>query len=92
MCGCHSWNQVEIQVELEELGAGQEQVEMFDLDPSDTIVGQEQSNDPADEEGGASEDGGDDFSVIYLRRWVVWIATMHRPCIPTRPRLHNRDG
>ena len=35
---------------------------MFDLDPSDTIVGQEQSNDPADEEGGASEDGGDDFS------------------------------
>ena len=53
-------SQVEIQVELEELEAGQEQPEIFDLDPFDTIVGQEQSNDPEDDEG--SEDGGDNFS------------------------------
>ena len=35
---------------------------MFYLDPFDTIVGQEPSNDPTSEEDGASEDGGDSFS------------------------------
>ena len=54
--------QVEIQVELEELEAGQEQVEVFDLDPFDTVVGQETSNDLEDEDDDGSEDGGDDFS------------------------------
>ena len=54
--------QVEIQVELEELEAGQEQVEVFDLDPFDTVVGQEPSNDLEDEDDDGSEDGGDDFS------------------------------
>ncbi|KAF8260618.1 RNA polymerase I-specific transcription initiation factor RRN3 [Lactarius quietus] len=53
---------VEIQVELEELEAGQEQPEVFDLDPFDTIVGQETANDPEDEYDDGSEDGGDDFS------------------------------
>ena len=56
-----SWNlQVEIQVELEELEAGQEQTEVFDLDPFDTVVGQEPPDEDEDEDG--SEDGGDDFS------------------------------
>jgi RNA polymerase I-specific transcription initiation factor RRN3 len=54
------YTQVEIQVELEELEAGQEHAEVFDLDPFDTIVGQE-SIDPAEDDDG-SEDGGDDFS------------------------------
>lgn len=52
---------MEIQVELEELeasGAAQEQADLFDLDPFDTVVGQEQSSD--DEDG--SEEGVDDFS------------------------------
>jgi RNA polymerase I-specific transcription initiation factor RRN3 len=53
--------QVEIQVELEELEAGQEQAEVFDLDPFDTVVGQEPPNEDEDDDDGA-EDGGDDFS------------------------------
>ncbi|KAI9457001.1 RNA polymerase I-specific transcription initiation factor RRN3 [Lactarius psammicola] len=54
---------VEIQVELEELEAGQEQAEIFDFDPFDTVVGQELSNDPGeDEDDDGSEDGGDNFS------------------------------
>jgi RNA polymerase I-specific transcription initiation factor RRN3 len=51
---------VEIQVELEELEAGQEQAEVFDLDPFDTVVGQEAPNEDEDDDG--SEEGGDDFS------------------------------
>ena len=56
--------QVEIQVELEELeasGAAQEQADLFDLDPFDTVVGQEQSNDPTEDADG-SEEGSDGFS------------------------------
>jgi RNA polymerase I-specific transcription initiation factor RRN3 len=53
--------QVEIQVELEELEAEQEQADLFDLDPFDTVVGQEQSNDPAEDADG-SEEGSDGFS------------------------------
>ena len=56
--------QVEIQVEIEELEisrAGQEQAELFDLDPFDTVVGQEQLSDPAENDDG-SELGVDDFS------------------------------
>ncbi|KAI9457292.1 RNA polymerase I-specific transcription initiation factor RRN3 [Russula earlei] len=55
---------VEIQVELEELeasGATQEQAELFDLDPFDIVVGQEQLSDTAEDEEG-SEDGIDGFS------------------------------
>ncbi|KAI0252066.1 RNA polymerase I-specific transcription initiation factor RRN3 [Lactifluus subvellereus] len=55
---------VEIQVELEELeasGAAQEQADLFDLDPFDTVVGQEQSSDLAEDDNG-SEESGDDFS------------------------------
>ena len=53
--------QVEIQVEFEELeafGAAQEQADLFDLDPFDTVVGQEQLDEGDDE----SEDGIDNFS------------------------------
>jgi RNA polymerase I-specific transcription initiation factor RRN3 len=56
--------QVEIQVELEELeasGAAQEQAELFDLDPFDTVVGQEQLSDPVEDDNG-SDAGADDFS------------------------------
>jgi RNA polymerase I-specific transcription initiation factor RRN3 len=56
--------QVEIQVELEELeasGAAQEQADLFDLDPFDTVVGQEQSSDPTEDDDG-SEEGADAFS------------------------------
>ncbi|KAH9959855.1 RNA polymerase I-specific transcription initiation factor RRN3 [Russula dissimulans] len=55
---------VEIQVELEELeasGAAQEQAELFDLDPFDVVVGQEQLSDTAEDDDG-SEDGIDAFS------------------------------
>ncbi|KAH9967034.1 RNA polymerase I-specific transcription initiation factor RRN3 [Lactifluus volemus] len=55
---------VEIQVELEELeasGSAQEQADLFDLDPFDTVVGQEQSNDPGEDADG-SEEGSDGFS------------------------------
>ena len=57
-------SKVEIQVELEELETGQEQSEIFDLDPFDTIVGQESSNEPGedDDDDDGSEDGGDNFS------------------------------
>ena len=57
-------SKVEIQVELEELETGQEQTEIFDLDPFDTIVGQESSNEPGedDDDDDGSEDGGDNFS------------------------------
>ena len=53
--------QVEIQVEFEELeasGAAHEQADLFDLDPFDTVVGQEQLSEGDDE----SEDGIDNFS------------------------------
>ncbi|KAI9434445.1 RNA polymerase I-specific transcription initiation factor RRN3 [Lactarius indigo] len=57
---------VEIQVELEELEAGQEQAEVFDFDPFDTVVGQELPNNPGedddDDDDDGSEDGGDNFS------------------------------
>ncbi|KAH9174603.1 RNA polymerase I-specific transcription initiation factor RRN3 [Lactarius sanguifluus] len=54
---------VEIQVELEELEAVQEQAEVFDFDPFDTVVGQEPPNDPGeDEDDDGSDDGGDNFS------------------------------
>ncbi|KAH9055594.1 RNA polymerase I-specific transcription initiation factor RRN3 [Lactarius vividus] len=54
---------VEIQVELEELEAGQEQAEVFDFDPFDTVVGQEPPNDLGEEDDDdGSEDGGDNFS------------------------------
>jgi RNA polymerase I-specific transcription initiation factor RRN3 len=46
---------------LEATGAAQEQAELFDLDPFDTVVGQEQLSDPAEDDNG-SEAGGDDFS------------------------------
>ena len=52
---------MEIQVEFEELeasGAAQEQADLFDLDPFDTVVGQEQLSDDQD----GSEEGVDDFS------------------------------
>ena len=57
-------SKVEIQVELEELETGQEQTEIFDLDPFDTIVGQQSSNEPGedDDDDDGSEDGGDNFS------------------------------
>lgn len=56
--------QVEIQVEIEELetsGAAQEQTELFDLDPFDVVVGQEQPSNLAEDDNG-SEDVLDDFS------------------------------
>ncbi|KAI1796147.1 RNA polymerase I-specific transcription initiation factor RRN3 [Ganoderma leucocontextum] len=54
---------VEIQVELEELEEALEsqgQAEMFDLDPFDTVVGQE--GDGSDSEGEDSDDEGDNLS------------------------------
>jgi RNA polymerase I-specific transcription initiation factor RRN3 len=62
----HMGSKVEIQVELEELEMGQEQTEVFDLDPFDTIVGQESSHEPGeyedDDDDDGSEDGVDNFS------------------------------
>ncbi|ETW83701.1 hypothetical protein HETIRDRAFT_380901, partial [Heterobasidion irregulare TC 32-1] len=56
---------VEIQIEIEELeaeDAAQEQPELFDLDPFDTVVGQEGDLDGSDIESDSGELSGDDFS------------------------------
>lgn len=59
----HIPNQVEIQVELEELEehASEEQPDLFDFDPFDTVVGQEGESDSGSDDGSDGEDN-DDFS------------------------------
>ncbi|TFY61787.1 hypothetical protein EVG20_g6923 [Dentipellis fragilis] len=54
---------VEIQVEIEELeaaGAAHEQAELFDIDPFDTVVGQEAATEDSDDD--QDDNDGDDFS------------------------------
>ncbi len=55
-----AYTQVEIQVELEELEehAPDDQVEIFDLDPFDTVLGQEENESDSDD----SDDEGDNLS------------------------------
>lgn len=57
----HKTIQVEIQVELEELDEEDQPEEIFEIDPFDTLIGQEEED---SDDGSDTEDGGDNFSDI----------------------------